>query len=105
MTRGEMLNILGKLEYALIWPDNWEDVGFTEREIWINSQGYGYIMCDESTDDDYERDWADNYWSDMDDELLSEWIDRLNEIGALSVVERTKDRSLNGSIEKLQGEN
>ena len=49
MTREEMLDALGKLKFALIWPGRWEDVGFTEREIWINGLGYGYIMYDEPT--------------------------------------------------------
>lgn len=100
-----MLSLLGNLEYTLIWPDSWEDVGFTEREIWINRQGYGYIMCDESTDDDCERDWADNSWRDMDNELLSEWIDRLSVIGVPSIIARANDRDLNGSVEKLHEEN
>lgn len=47
MTRKEMLKILGKLEFALIDPGPWKDVGFTEREIWVNSKGYGYLSCDE----------------------------------------------------------
>ena len=32
MTRKEMLATLGKLKFALIWPGNWEDVGFTMLE-------------------------------------------------------------------------
>lgn len=167
MTREEMLDALRILPFALIWPGNWDDVGFTEREIWVNNEGFGYIMCDEPTQTwegpgigadrwkqikekiqnqtlvyediegssiedmlnaihldycdfedqeqlcsdlsdlalcDYpksyfyamatidgteyfdseaqfksafERDWADESWESMDDELLSEWIDRL----------------------------
>ena len=50
MTREEMLDILHDVRFALIWPpSSWEDIGFTEREIWVNSKGYGYIMCDEPT--------------------------------------------------------
>ena len=78
MTRDEMLTALGKLKYASIWPGEWEDVGFTERELWINGLGYGYIMCDEQADEEHERTWADVHWNDMDDELLSVWIDRLS---------------------------
>jgi len=167
MTHEQMLRVLEDVPYVLIWPGNWDDVGFTEREIWVNSKGYGYIMCDEPTqcwegpglgaekwvtvkqkilngsltyddikntsiedlldaiylgygsfdDQDqlcadltglaatdypmhyfyaletieetryfkskeefwnaYERDWADEYWDDMDDVLLAEWIRRL----------------------------
>lgn len=50
MNRGEMLNILHAVPFALIDPpSSWEDIGFTEREIWVNAKGYGYIMCDEPT--------------------------------------------------------
>lgn len=170
MTREKMLEILSDLPFAMIWPGSWDDIGFTEREIWVNNQGYGYIMCDEPTgrwdgpgltetewasiqtkledenisytdiigtsiadllssfgyeegdlDEDeeylfdllkglltlergpcghlyaiqtddgpmffdseeafnkaYERDWADESWDDMSDDLLAEWIDRLS---------------------------
>jgi len=169
MTRNEMLNILNNLPYTLIWPGNWDDILGTERELWINNLGYGYIYCDEPTahwagelqldknkwediktkiekrvltfDDiketglenllnglsyneydfencadlindlsnllflengpfgkiyalqtfetvmyfnseslfkrEFEKDWADEYWNDMDDELLKTWINRL----------------------------
>ena len=49
MTRKEMLSALEELQYSLIWPGQWEDVGFTERELWINHKGYGFIMSDEPT--------------------------------------------------------
>lgn len=48
--RQEMLDKLHSTEFELIDPlSSWEDIGFTEREIWVNSKGYGYIMCDEPT--------------------------------------------------------
>lgn len=48
MTRTEMLHALSCVPFALIDPlSEWEDIGFTERPIWVNSKGYGYIMCDE----------------------------------------------------------
>lgn len=48
MTRIEMLQTLCRVPFALLDPlSEWEDVGFTERPIWVNSKGYGYIMCDE----------------------------------------------------------
>lgn len=50
MDRAEMLKYLSSIRFAIFFPDNsWEDVGFTEREIWVNSKGYGYIACDEPT--------------------------------------------------------
>lgn len=46
-----MLKKLSGLRYNLIWPDSsWEDVGFTERPIWINNKGWGYIADDEPCD-------------------------------------------------------
>lgn len=44
-----MFEILNDLPFTLIWPGSWDDVGFTEREIWVNNKEYGYIMCDEPT--------------------------------------------------------
>ena len=49
MTREKMLEVLGDLPFAMIDPESWDDVGFTEREIWVNDKGYGYIACDEPT--------------------------------------------------------
>lgn len=48
MTRDEMLNTLAKTSFRYIDPPSeWIDIGFTERPIWVNGKGYGYIMCDE----------------------------------------------------------
>lgn len=47
MNREEMLAAFGKLRFCVLWPGNWEDIGFTERPIWINSEGYGYYFDDE----------------------------------------------------------
>lgn len=47
MTREEMLVDFGKLRFCVLWPGNWEDIGFTERPIWISSEGYGYYFDDE----------------------------------------------------------
>ena len=50
MNRKEMLDVLHSTKFAMIDPpSSWEDIGFTEREIWVNANGYGYIMCDEPT--------------------------------------------------------
>lgn len=50
MNREKMLNILHTVPFALIDPpSSWKDIGFTEREIWVNAKGYGYMMCDEPT--------------------------------------------------------
>lgn len=46
MSKDEMLNKLSHLRYCVLWPGDWEDVGFTERPIWVNHKGYGYYSCD-----------------------------------------------------------
>lgn len=48
LTRDDMLSKLKEVAFKYIWPESeWDDVGFTEREIWVNSKGYGYLCCDE----------------------------------------------------------
>lgn len=47
MTREETLRQLCRLRYCVLWPRNWEDIGLTERPIWINEAGYGYFSDDE----------------------------------------------------------
>ena len=48
MTREENLKILEDLPDTIIWPESgWDDIGFTERELWFNSKGCGYFMYDE----------------------------------------------------------
>ena len=48
MTRKEMLNKLQGIGFAFIDPaSDWEDIGFTERVIWVNAAGYGWVACDE----------------------------------------------------------
>ena len=48
MTRDEMLKRLSKIDYTEIWPDDdWNDIGYTELQIWLNENGYGYFRHDE----------------------------------------------------------
>ena len=47
MTRIEIINKLSALRYCVLWPDRWDDIGFTERPIWVNHEGYGYYFDDE----------------------------------------------------------
>ena len=59
----EILKKLSGLHYNLIWPDSaWEDVGFTERPLWINNKGWGYIMCDEPCDFGKIETFSENKW-------------------------------------------
>ena len=51
MTRQEMLKKLSTISFEYLDPPSeWEDIGFTERPIWINSKGYGYLSCDDPSD-------------------------------------------------------
>ena len=55
MTREEMLNKLHSINFQYIDPPSeWKDIGFTERPIWVNAKGYGYLSCDDPTDNFYE---------------------------------------------------
>lgn len=47
MTRTEIIKKLTALRYCVLWPDGWDDIGFTERPIWVNHEGYGYYFDDE----------------------------------------------------------
>lgn len=47
MKRDDILEKLCKLRFCVLWPGNWKDVGFTERPIWVNAEGYGYYYDDE----------------------------------------------------------
>ena len=86
MTRKEMLAILGKLKFALIWPGNWEDVGFTEHEIWVNSIWYGYIMCDEPTQCWKGPGLGKEKWSEVKEKIDSKSL-TYNDIDGTSLVE------------------
>ena len=37
-----------------------------------------FFDSEEAFNKAYERDWADESWDDMSDDLLAEWIDRLS---------------------------
>ncbi len=64
MNRNEMLNKLKTIDYSVIWPDgSWKDIGFTEREIWVNRNGYGYFLCDEPNNECYKlKKICDKEW-------------------------------------------
>ena len=47
MDRNSMLNRFSKLRYCVLWPGIWDDIGFTERPIWVCREGYGYFYDDE----------------------------------------------------------
>ena len=47
MDRISILNVLSKLRFCVLWPGDWDDIGFTERPIWVCREGYGYFFDDE----------------------------------------------------------
>ena len=51
MIREEMISKLHTVHFAYIDPPaDWEDIGFSERPLWVNSKGYGYLACDDPSD-------------------------------------------------------
>ena len=51
MNREELLKWLHALSFSYIEPkSDWDDIGFTERPIWVNSKGYGFLACDDPSD-------------------------------------------------------
>ena len=87
MKREEMLNILHTVPFALIDPlSSWEDVGFTEREIWVNAKGYGYIMCDEPTARGNVSGIESEKWSTIRKKLMEKSL-AFDDIKGTSLVE------------------
>lgn len=75
MTRELMLKALSDLPFALIWPGNWEDIGFTEREIWVNNEGYGYISFDEPTSYWEGNGLTEDEWANIKEKLIAETLE------------------------------
>ena len=99
MTREEMLNKLHSVEFSYIDPlPDWEDIGFTERPIWVNAQGYGYL----SDDDPADQCWVgaaveQNKWSEIR-KKLSERTLQMDDIYGTSLVELLEEQA-NGCVE------
>ena len=77
MIREKMLKRLSGIDYLELWPsDEWGDIGFTERRIWLNRSGYGYIACDEP--DVYYKipPIPDQKWRDIRDKLIKKQLTR-----------------------------
>lgn len=93
MTHEEKLKILNDLPYAIIWPDpSWEDVSSTERQLWVNSEGYGYFLCDEPNPYYWKGEGLD----------LSKWNDIRNKIEKESLTfEDIKNTALEVLLNKL----
>ena len=71
MSREELLKWLHNLPFNYIWPSSdWDDIGFTERPIWINSKGYGYLACDDPSEVCWEGSGVPlEKWSSIRDKL------------------------------------
>lgn len=74
MTREKLLELLADLPFAMIWPGSWDDVGFTEREIWVNNKGYGYIMCNEPTGSWEGHGLSQAEWEAIKEKLAEECL-------------------------------
>lgn len=72
MSREELLDWLHSLSFNYIEPESsWEDIGFTERPIWVNSKGYGYLACDDPSDACWIGEGIEQKkWSSIRDRLL-----------------------------------
>ena len=46
MTRTDLLEKLHSIDCSFFLPGNWDDVGYTEQQMWVNSKGYGCYTCD-----------------------------------------------------------
>lgn len=92
MTRDEMIQKLASVSFCLIDPSSdWKDIGFTEREIWVNAKGYGYIMCDEPT-----------AWCEIEGVPLDKWHDIRNKLSCRNLqVEDIEGTSLLELLDKI----
>lgn len=91
MTREEMLNILHSISFSLIDPaSDWEDIGFTEREIWVNAKGYGWILCDEPTQWCQVPGLNAKKWSEIKDKISKGYL-RYEDIEGTSLVGLLKE--------------
>ena len=87
MTKKEMLKKLSGLRYNLIWPDSsWEEIGFTERPLWINNKGWGYIMCDEPCDFGKIEIFSEDKWKIIREKLQNKKL-KLQDIEETSLEE------------------
>lgn len=86
MVREEMLSKLRTIEFKYIDPlSEWEEIGFTERPIWVNSKGYGYLSCDDPSDIFWEGMIPDN-WCALR-KKLSEGLLSMSDIAGTSLGE------------------
>lgn len=91
MNREEMLNKLRCLSFTLIDPaSDWDDIGFTEREIWVNSKGYGWILCDEPTQWCQVSGITAKKWAEIKAKISSATL-RFEDIEGTSLVELLKE--------------
>lgn len=75
MNKKQILKKLSGLHYNFIWPDSaWEDVGFTERPLWINNKGWGYIMCDEPCDFGKIEAISEDKWKIIKEKLQNKML-------------------------------
>ena len=76
MTRDEMLKKFESLEYMTIEPGHWEDVGFTERPIWINNIGWGGFGCDAPSCFGKSDGIPENKWKSIIGKLKNKTLSR-----------------------------
>ena len=105
MTREQMLKKLKSLDFSYIDPlPEWTDVGFTERPIWINSKGYGYLSCDDPSDMYWIGEKVEQHkWKSIRKNLREGTLAR-KDIEGTSLVELLEDIALDDNVcEYLEG--
>lgn len=66
-----MLQKMKNLDFRYIWPGNWKDIGFTERPIYLNGKGYGYIYEEEPCDNWKLESFSNEKWQVIRKKLQS----------------------------------
>lgn len=85
MTREEMIAILHTLPFAYV--DDLPDAGFTERPLWVNSKGYGYLSCDDPSDYCWDGEGiAPQKWESIRESIASNSL-QLDDLQDTSLVE------------------
>ena len=110
MTREEMLIKLRSVEFSYIDPlPDWEDIGFTERPIWVNAQGYGYLSADDPSDQYWIGAALEQIKWDEIRKKLSEGTLQMDDIYGTSLVDLLEEQtygcvdveSINEDLQKI----
>ena len=74
MRRNEILAKFKTLRFCVFWPKNWDDIGFTEHPIWVNSLGFGYYSDDEPCNFAVIKNISDRNIRDLKQKIIAHEI-------------------------------